>query len=403
MDKKIGILGGGISGLFSAFLLLLSGYNNITIHEKDGELGGRLQSYQFDDDKVEAGGSVIRDDNVHIRFLLDFFNIQYTKIEDTFAYILTTDGRDLTYTNEYRKKLLNKVCSKSRTNETFKEACERILDNQNDIDCLLIGTSYGEIFDSEAKNECNQNFWDEFLFVDKSYYYVNNGFSFLIKTLSEFLLKQGVTIYIHSDVKEIMKHYQWKIKSNSKMYSYDILINTIPYYYFKTIKIDKLLYDWDKLMKKQYFYVPYVRIYSRLEDKFEMDRNVCSDGHCGRIIPVNEENNLIMSVYTDKENADYWGNINDEELNGKIDEALYKCLGHFVDYIPKVIDSKKFYWKFGISSWKPSHVGMERNIKLINHPYSNLYCVGESYSLLPGWIEGSLESVYDGLKDILRL
>lgn len=389
MVKKIGILGAGISGLYSAFLLTKKGFSDITIHEKDSSVGGRLFSYKFDKYTVEGGGSVFREDSVHVISLLEFFDIDYKPIPKELCRILKKDGTNLT--SMPRKKLIQKVCKNSTCDETFEEACHRILKNKNEIDCVLLGTSYGEILESEAKLECEENLWDEYLFVDQNYYYVQNGFSSLIHKLKTYLLKQGVQILLNSEVQKISKPQKWKIETQSTYFSYDLVISTIPYYFFKTIKLSKELKNWKKLMDERYFYLPYIRIYSQLDGKLKNNTIICSDGKCGRIIPIdnNEKGTFLMSVYTDGTKAEYWKNKNGRELNKSIQHHLRKIIPD----VPNVLKSKKFFWDFGISSWRPGDICIRNLMDNIQNPTENIYFVGESYALLAGWIEGSLRSV----------
>ena len=49
--KKIGIIGGGISGLTTAFLLKNKGFN-VTLIEKSERVGGNIQTVEIDGFKI---------------------------------------------------------------------------------------------------------------------------------------------------------------------------------------------------------------------------------------------------------------------------------------------------------------------------------------------------------------
>ncbi|KAI9245853.1 flavin-containing amine oxidoreductase-domain containing protein [Phascolomyces articulosus] len=51
-EKKIGIIGAGASGLFSAYLLMQAGYKNIEIVEGNDRIGGRIKTAYFDKSKA---------------------------------------------------------------------------------------------------------------------------------------------------------------------------------------------------------------------------------------------------------------------------------------------------------------------------------------------------------------
>ncbi|MCY7347146.1 MAG: FAD-dependent oxidoreductase, partial [Pyrinomonadaceae bacterium] len=50
--KKIGIIGGGISGLVAAFLLKNKGFE-VTLFEKSGRVGGNIQTVKINDFLIE--------------------------------------------------------------------------------------------------------------------------------------------------------------------------------------------------------------------------------------------------------------------------------------------------------------------------------------------------------------
>ena len=50
--KKIGIIGGGISGLAAAFLLKNKGFD-VMLFEKSGRVGGNIQTVEIDGFKIE--------------------------------------------------------------------------------------------------------------------------------------------------------------------------------------------------------------------------------------------------------------------------------------------------------------------------------------------------------------
>jgi hypothetical protein len=62
-NVKIAIVGGGVSGLSSALWLVEKGYHNITIFEKESDLGGKVQSYTSSDGSVHEVGAIVQSDD----------------------------------------------------------------------------------------------------------------------------------------------------------------------------------------------------------------------------------------------------------------------------------------------------------------------------------------------------
>lgn len=55
MDKKIIIVGAGVSGIAAATTLLSNGFKNVTILEAENRLGGRINTIPFGKNIVELG------------------------------------------------------------------------------------------------------------------------------------------------------------------------------------------------------------------------------------------------------------------------------------------------------------------------------------------------------------
>ncbi len=74
LNLKIGILGGGLAGLVSAYFLLSNGYKDVEILEKENEVGGLLKTEIIEGFTFDAGGShiIFSKDKDALNFLLKF-------------------------------------------------------------------------------------------------------------------------------------------------------------------------------------------------------------------------------------------------------------------------------------------------------------------------------------------
>ncbi|UUX34705.1 FAD-dependent oxidoreductase [Fundicoccus culcitae] len=54
-DKKIAIIGGGISGLSASWFLKKKGYTNVTLFEKNNRVGGQAETFYYDESSYELG------------------------------------------------------------------------------------------------------------------------------------------------------------------------------------------------------------------------------------------------------------------------------------------------------------------------------------------------------------
>lgn len=55
MDKKIIIIGAGVSGVAAATKLLSNGFSNVTILEAENRIGGRVNTVSFGANVVDLG------------------------------------------------------------------------------------------------------------------------------------------------------------------------------------------------------------------------------------------------------------------------------------------------------------------------------------------------------------
>src|SRR5882724_1199571 len=54
-ETRIGVVGGGVSGLSAAYFLKKAGYQNVTVFEKEARLGGKCKTVFFEERSYEMG------------------------------------------------------------------------------------------------------------------------------------------------------------------------------------------------------------------------------------------------------------------------------------------------------------------------------------------------------------
>lgn len=78
-NERVCIAGGGISGMFAAYLLATQEPRYVVrLHERSGRLGGALHEVLCPNDKFMS--QIFRSNHTHIRALLDKFGIKYSKV-----------------------------------------------------------------------------------------------------------------------------------------------------------------------------------------------------------------------------------------------------------------------------------------------------------------------------------
>jgi len=113
------------------------------------------------------------------------------------------------------------------------------------------------------------------------------------------------------------------------------------------------------------------------------------------IIPMNEEQGIIMSSYTDNKYARFWKELFDKEgeqgLNRELIRLLQQSTGLDID---EPIKTHIFYWPCGVGYWSIG-ANSENVSEQMIHPFPemDLFICGENYSHHnQQWIEGALET-----------
>ena len=76
MDYKVAIIGGGLSGLVMAEGLQKKGYKNVTVFEKDHEVGGKLHTIWYKGKSYEFGALFALPSQKQLKKLMKSFNIK---------------------------------------------------------------------------------------------------------------------------------------------------------------------------------------------------------------------------------------------------------------------------------------------------------------------------------------
>jgi monoamine oxidase len=113
------------------------------------------------------------------------------------------------------------------------------------------------------------------------------------------------------------------------------------------------------------------------------------------IIPIDEKKGVVMISYSDNIFAKYWKNLHDTEgirsVNKKLKEYIFESLGI---HIPMPKYTKLFYWSCGVGYWGVGANSHEISNQIIQ-PFDNmdLFVCGENYSENnQQWMEGALET-----------
>ena len=404
------IIGSGITGLYLAYKLLLSGIpsTDIVIFEGSGRIGGRIYTNEHNGFKYSVGAGRLGKKHKYVMKLIKDFKLQdqiITISKNTNYFIeghLMNEEQLLKHYNSNFKSL----------NELWRYAIEKKLNGNkydpnlynlhnyfslilsaNDVELLKISLGYlGEMYDMNAYNGL-LTLRKDFDIRNNEFFVLRDGIQILCDVLYKYIVNAGVSVKF-SSILEDVKEDKKTIRVNGNIYNYSKL--------YLTLKRD----DYMKINYfKKYDYLfntvsdgHLLRIFAQYKDVWFKDMpKILTQNKLQFIIPIDYNSGLIQISYSDRYNADFWNAFkNDKEVKKYLTKILNEMFPEKNIKEPEWITMH--YWGSGDHLW---NVGV--NTKNIQDKIDELfipkdiYILGETYSERQAWIEGAIETVHKKL------
>lgn len=363
--KNIVIIGGGISSLYSAYLLKKN-YPKIkyTIIEKSDECGGRVKMSNLGDVKLPTGAYFTRVD--HDKTLLKLLKDLDIKLN---PYMLDIDysfkESDATNLLAKLKKSLPKY---DRSKIKFKEFAKDVLgkDYDNFIDMM----GYTD-FENADINDTLFNYG----LVDNlpGYEIANVDWSKVIEKLVSFIGKENIVL--NTEVKSI-KEKNGSFLINSK-YECDGVIIGVTINALRNLLSNKI---YNQIESQEF-----IKVFAKSKD-LDVDKYNVVDSELRKVIPIKDD--VYKIAFSDNKDA--------LSIKSKSDSYFKKLLSDHFNKDIKITNVKKFFWEEGTHYYKPlptEYKSRKEFIKDAQHPKNNIWVVGEVVAERQGWVEGALSSV----------
>ena len=124
------------------------------------------------------------------------------------------------------------------------------------------------------------------------------------------------------------------------------------------------------------------------------------------VIPINSNNGLIMSSYSDCANANYWNLLLAKKglafVKAKLNIKLNQIFSIYNISVPQSKYIKMYFWDAGVACWKKNVDSDYVSSKLLN-PYPNVFIIGENYSKYQAWCEGALMTSENCITKLVNL
>jgi len=363
--NNIVIIGGGISSLYSAYLLKKN-YPKIkyTIIEKSDECGGRVRMSNLGDVELPTGAYFTRVDKD--RILMKLLKDLDIKID---PYVLDID---YSFKESDIDKLVNKLKKAlpkyDRSKVKFKEFAKDVLGKDYDNFINMMG--YTDFENADINDTLFNYGLDDNI---PGYKIVNVDWSKLVDKLVSFIGSENIVF--NTEVKSI-KEKNGGFLINSK-YKCDGVIIGVTINVLKNL-LDNKIYNQIESQK-------FIKVFAKSKD-LDIDKYTVVDSEIRKVIPIKDD--VYTIAFSDNKDA-----VSIKSKNNNYFEELLSS--HFNKDI-KITNVKKFFWEEGTHYYKPlpiEYKSRKEFIKEAQHPKDNIWVVGEVVAEKQGWVEGALSSV----------
>ena len=377
------VVGGGIAGLYSNFLL--SKKMNGILLEKESYFGGRVLETNFHGTIIKLGAGIITEDNKKILKLVKKFKIPINPFTSTLTTLLPKK-----FDMEDAVKKITKMYKINKINTKKLNVMEFLL------------KYFGKEFTKDFIENCEyHDFLESDVYYFIKYYKLKDmiykkDLIYGIKWSDLVNKLVGNNCHNNSMVSKIIKDdniFEVIVGSMEKSYLTKKIIMAV------TLKpLDKLLRNIIDFSYSSYVgSVPFIRIYTYHKKKYIMKENVGGfnivDSVLYKVIPYND--NIIMTSYADNTDAIKLKKLLDMPKNKQI-ETVQKLLDK-VDIISNdsmIDDILIYYWDEGTHYYKPfGNNGMNKTLKMLRNPIKGIKVIGEMVSKRQGYVEGAIENV----------
>lgn len=391
------IVGGGISGLFTAYKLSETG-KSILLVESTNRWGGRIYTKVEKGVQFDLGAGRIANTHTKVMSLLNDLNLKDDLIELPDKINYKIQGPKINFYSYVTKVLEgSKVYSKKYLQTiNLLQLCIDIL-GQKQSKLLQAKLGYDSEFLSLNAYSGIKSLKKD-LFSSTKYFILKKGLSSITDTLVNRLqVKENITMKLDTNVTDIGKNY---IQINKKKIHGLRIVCCVPYLSLKEYPKFKEVDGLDSVEP-----IPLLRIYAVYpKDKsgkvwFHNLPRTITDNYIRHIIPIDYEKGLIMISYTDGLYATMWQNLTklgNKVLVDHLHKEVKQVLGKSP---PKPTFITSYYWNAGVHMWKPGYDMNEIHKKMLQ-PFDKekVYIANECYSKHQSWIEGCLDTCYDVLE-----
>ena len=384
---RIGIVGGGITGLYCA--LKLSKKHHVVLFDDRGYLGGRIKTQ----DHMELGAARFNKTHRLLFALIRRYALTPVRLPLNYDYLAGNTiykNANQLFDAGIHQVIEHTTLNKKLRDLTFYEHCVNLLGRSNADVLVSIFGYYTEMKEMNAYDAI-QSFQSDF--VATQYYVLAEGLSVLCQHMAAEILQRGSLIYTNERVIDATASTLTTAKRRVEI---DRVIFCTKARQLNQFSLLNSIHPCLKAVHE----APLLRIYARYKTVWFHDVNrMTTDNVLRQIIPIDKEKGILLVSYTDGKDTEPFLPLlkKPKELSAMIHTNLTQL---FPDRrIPKPTFLLPYYWEVGTHVWKPG-VNSSQIYKKVLNPVKHVYVCGEAYSMRQEWMEGGLLMAKDVIDQI---
>lgn len=394
LTVSVCIIGGGIAGLYCAYQLLplLRGgpAASMVLLEKERRLGGRAATGMFEGQRFPKGAGVGRyDKDVLLRQLMRDMDMPVHVQSSDIGYFLLQRQTTRAFIERCLRRLHSQRDTLNRSEETFKAYGNRIL-GRNAYRSFVDVTGFSDYEQSDVVDALDNYGFEDTYGVQRIF---RCDWSRLISRLHRAITKLAAAKKCSFQVRKgacadrVLRGGKVVLADGSIIHAtkgvFVACTSTVTAHIFRQYP------DFARKITSQIRPQPFLRAYGKVTGVSLSGYTVVPDSEFKKIIPLMPSRGLYMIGYTDNDAA-----INLHRIGNDADkwtEALQASIPGIA-----VERAKAYYWETGTHCYMPLqriYSSREDFISQVQHPFENVWIIGESIALKQGWVEGALQSV----------
>jgi len=386
----VGIVGGGIAGLYCA--LRLSRSKRVVLFDERSYPGGRVYTHEKG---YEVGAARFNDSHTILTSLVKAYGLTPVALPTRMDHVRTSGDR-LDSVERLFGQMIDDVIKQplreSMRDITFFQLAERAM---GELPARLLVEMFGYYSEIMEMNAYDAYKTFETDFGDVQYYALREGLSELCRRMMDEIRSNGGVCKLNALVTDVQDgNIAYRMVGHAAR-THTCHVETVVFavkpHQLARFPILKTIHRHIRAV----YPAPLVRVYAKYPTPawFADMHRTTTDSFLRQIIPIRKDEGLIMVSYTDGVDTRRFmrnGELKDPAtIKRMVSDELAKLFPEKA--IPRPTFLTAHLWKVGCHHWRPGYDSAEVQ-RAVAAPAPGVFVCGEGFSSKQAWMEGALET-----------